>query len=59
GTCRFDLVVPAGGGAFVDAGRSKCIGRLPPGLRPEGAVEPLGDPSPVAPTKPDSKAGHP
>jgi outer membrane usher protein len=48
GTCRFDLVVPAGDGPFIDAGRSKCIGRVPPGLRPEGTIEPLGDP-PAAP----------
>ncbi len=64
GTCRFDLVVPAGDGAFIDAGRSKCIGRVPPGLRPEGVIEPLGDPPavtppPVAPPKHDDKSVSP
>ena len=41
GTCRFQLVVPASDKSMIDAGRTKCLGRVPAGLTPPGAVEPL------------------
>jgi outer membrane usher protein len=47
GTCRLQLVVPASDKAIIDAGRAKCIGRVPPGLMAPGAVEPL----PAAPPR--------
>jgi outer membrane usher protein len=41
GTCRFDLVVPASDAAFIDAGRTRCIGAAVSSAAPAGTVEPL------------------
>jgi len=46
GSCRFELNVP-GGDAFIDAGRTKCLGRVPAGMAPPGTVEPLPSASPA------------
>jgi len=43
------LVVPASDAAFIDAGRTRCIGRDVPGLSPPGTVEPLPTAAPPPP----------
>lgn len=57
GTCRFDLVVPANDAAFIDAGRTRCIGVGVLNVNPPGTVEPLpvvpAATPPAATTAPD------
>jgi outer membrane usher protein len=67
GTCRFDLVVPANDAAFIDAGRTRCIGAGVLNVNPPGTVEPLpvvpaeatapAEGPPPAATKPDKHNG--
>ena len=59
GACRFDLVVPASDAAFIDAGRTRCIGREIPGLSPPGTVEPLPTAAPPPPRRQEGERTTP